>query len=49
MYYTCKVKNLVTGKVFTKSFWSLYLYNEFIKKIKYSNKLRLIDYDISRL
>lgn len=40
--YEVELLNLKTNKKFTKIFWSPYLMNNFIRKCKYSKKLKLI-------
>lgn len=42
--YELKIKNLVTGTYFIKNIDSPYLFEKFINKLKYSNKLKLIGY-----
>lgn len=42
--YECTVLNLLNNKEFTKTFSSPYLLNNYIRKVRYSKKLKLISY-----
>lgn len=40
--WKCYFKNLKNGEEFTKVFESPYLMNQMLRKVKYSNKIKLI-------
>jgi len=40
--YEVKLLNLETRKTFTKTFWSTYLKDNFIRKCKYSKTLKVL-------
>ena len=46
MYGSIWVQDLKTKKYFRKDFISPYLYNNFLRKLKYSKKLKFVDYII---
>lgn len=40
--YEVELLNLKTNKIFTKIFWSPYLKDNFVRKCKYSKKLKVL-------
>ena len=40
--YEVELLNLETNKTFKKVFWSLYLKDNFVRKVKYSKKLKVL-------
>lgn len=42
--YVCTCKDLVSGKVFDKHFSSPYFLSKFVKKCKYSKKIKVLAY-----
>lgn len=42
--YEIRLKNLITQQEFIKTIDSPYLFNKFLIKIKYSNKVRMLSY-----
>ncbi len=42
--YDIKLQNLTTGEYFVKTINSPYLFEKYVKKIKYSKKVRIVSY-----
>lgn len=42
--YDLKLQNLITGQMFVKTITSPYLFEKYLKSIKYSRKIKLISY-----
>lgn len=42
--YEITIKNLKNNSIFIKKIDSPYLFDKFIKKMKYSNKLKILNY-----